>query len=447
MNQTYMKEKPILPLLLSMSAPMILSMMLNSLYNIIDSIFVSKYSTAAMTSLSLVYPLQNLIISISVGFGVGVNVMIALNLGAGEPEKANCAATQGMLFNFLHGILLNIFGVAVMPAFLGMYTDDSKVLAYGISYSTIVFCFSTINMIGITYEKIYQALGKMVMTMVSLASGFLVNIILDPIMIFGLGPFPEMGIQGAAWATGIGQTVSLLIYLIAYFCRPLPVKLKLAYLKPDKDMLKSLYSIGIPATLNMALPSLLISALNAILSSFSDVYVLILGIYYKLQSFLYLPANGIVQGMRPLISYNFGANETNRVKKIYRLSFCMIALLMGVGTVFCLCTPEFLMQLFTDDTLAICKGAEALRIISSGFIVSSVSVASAGALEALGKGVQSLYISLLRYVVLILPAAFLLSRSFGATGVWHAFWIAELLTAFAAYAIYHHVTKKSYARK
>ena len=205
-------------------------------------------------------------------------------------------------------------------------------------------------------------------------------------------------------------------------------------------MIARLYAIGIPATLNLALPSLLISALNAILASFSQIYVLVLGIYYKLQTFLYLPANGFVQGMRPVIGFNYGAGEHRRVKQIYRIVLCMSGLIMIFGTIICLTVPEKLMELFTQNEETIRAGETALRIISAGFIISAVSVTSSGALEGLGKGVPSLVISLFRYVLVIIPAAYILSRIFGAVGVWHGFWIAELITAAVAFAVYRKAT-------
>ena len=210
-------------------------------------------------------------------------------------------------------------------------------------------------------------------------------------------------------------------------------------------MAARLYAIGIPATLNLALPSLLISCLNAILAGFSQVYVLVLGVYYKLQTFLYLPANGIVQGMRPLIGYNYGAGEMKRVNRIYSVALSMILVIMAAGTILCLAVPEWLIGLFTVSQTTIQEGAMALRIISAGFLVSSVSVTSSGALEGLGKGVPSLLISLLRYVIIIIPAAFLLSRVLGAAGVWNAFWITEVLTAGAAFVIYRRALKSDRA--
>ena len=316
MEQTYMKEKPIFPLLLSMAVPMILSMLVNSLYNIIDSIFVAKISEDAMTALSLVYPVQNLISSIGVGFGIGVNAVIAMSLGAKKQEDADAAAAQGLFLSVIHGALYTIFGILVMPAFLKMFTDSSEIVDLGLRYSRIVLSFSIIITMEITFEKIFQSVGRMVVSMISMLSGCIINIVLDPILIFGMGIFPTMGIRGAAWATNIGQLATLIIYLIVWLVRPLNIKLSIRNIKPTKEICPQLYMIGIPATLNMGLPSLLVSALNAILASFSQSYILvILGIYYKLQTFLYLPANGIIQGMRPLLSYNYGAREFERVKK------------------------------------------------------------------------------------------------------------------------------------
>lgn len=436
MDQTYMKERPVFPLLMSMAFPMILTMLVNSLYNIVDSMFVAKISENAMAALSLVFPVQNLIISIAVGFGVGMNAMIALFLGAGKNERANAAATQGMVLNLLHGVILNIGGILAIPGFLRMFTKEEQVIQMGCSYSFIVFSFSVIIMASVTFEKLYQAIGKMVLTMAAMLSGCIVNILLDPIMIFGLGPVPAMGIKGAAWATGIGQTVTLLIFIAAYVKVPVTVTLQRKYLKPEKSICLKFYAIGIPATLNMALPSLLVSVLNGILAGFSQSYVVVLGIYYKLQSFLYLPANGIVQGMRPLISYNYGAREGKRVREIYVTALTLIGIIMGIGTLLCLGVPERLIGLFTENTGTLEAGSRALKVICMGFVVSAISVTTAGALEAFGKGMQSFVVSLLRYVVIMIPAAFLLSRLLGPSGVWHGFWIAEVFTAVVAFWIY-----------
>lgn len=431
-----MKERPIKPLVLSMALPMVISMLVNSLYNIVDSYFVAKISEEAMTALSLVYPIQNLITSIAVGFSIGVNATIAFYLGAGNQKKADKAATDGVIFNTVHGALLLIGCWLGMPAFLRFFTSDETVIAYGLTYSRIAFSFSIVITVGIAFEKIFQSVGRMKVSMVSMMAGCIANIVLDPVFIFGIGPVPAMGIRGAAIATGIGQVITLLVYLWFVVFRPLPVRITFTKWYLDKDILGRLYGIGVPATFNMALPSFLITALNTILTAFSGTYVLVLGVYYKLQTFLYLPANGIIQGIRPLIGYNYGAEEKKRVKQIYRFALTLIICIMIVGTGLCEFLPSQLMGLFTNNPDTLAAGVTALRTICLGFVVSSVSVTFSGTLEGLGKGMPSFVISLLRYVVIIIPAAFVLSRFFEAQGVWMAFGVAELLTAVAAYGIF-----------
>ena len=443
MNDTFMKEKPVLPLILSMTLPMVLSMLVNSLYNIIDSFFVAQISEEAMTALSLVYPVQNFINAVGIGFGVGINAVIAFYLGTGDNKKADQAATQGLVLAMIHSVVMTVCCITMMPAFLGMFTSSKTVIELGVRYSVIAFAFTLIIVVGVTFEKLFQAVGNMKTTMISLMCGCITNIVLDPVLIFGYGPFPEMGIEGAALATGIGQALTLAIYLVVYFVRPIRVHIRKQYILLSKKMVIRLYSIGIPATLNLALPSLLISALNAILAAYSEVYILVLGIYYKLQTFIYLPANGIVQGMRPLIGYNYGAGENKRVSQIYKIVLCMSGIIMVLGTVICLLIPGQLIGLFTHIEATIQTGETALRIIGAGFIVSAVSVTSSGALEGLGKGTPSLLISLCRYVVVIIPTAFLLSRLFGAVGVWNAFWITEAITAIISICVYYKANAQS----
>lgn len=438
MDQTYMKERPILPLVIAMALPMTISMLVNALYNIVDSIFVARISENAMTALSLVYPIQNLINAVTVGFAIGINAVISFQLGAGNRQEADRAASLGVLLNAVHGLLLNVICILLLRPFLGLFSDNEEVISLGIRYATITLSFSIPIAISISFEKIFQAAGRMTVSMVSMLLGCITNIILDPIMIFGIGPVPAMGIQGAAIATGIGQVTSLVIYLIFYFCSSLPVSVRFSQMCPTRQLMVRLYSIGVPATLNLALPSLLVSVLNGILAAFSQSYVLVLGAYYKLQTFLYLTANGVVQGMRPLIGYNYGAGEKKRVSKIFSTALMLILGVMAIGTVLCLAIPGTLIGLFTSNPDTIRLGAQALRIISIGFLVSSISVTACGALEGLGKGGPSLMISLMRYLIVILPLALLLCRVFGIgpTGVWHAMWLTEMITAAASWFIY-----------
>lgn len=442
MDQTYMKTKKIFPLVMSMAIPMVLSMLINSLYNIVDSFFIARISEDAMTALSLVFPLQNLAAAVSIGFGVGANAITAFYLGEGDQKRADGAASLSILLSLVHSVVLTGILCFVLRPFLQSFTKEQAVLDYGMRYGRIVFGLLFISQISLVYEKLFQAVGRVRITMISMIAGCVTNIILDPIMIFGLGPCPAMGIEGAAIATVIGQGVSLLLYLVAWGKGLLQLRLSL----PDgwhfRRLAGRLYGIGIPAILNQALPSLLIAVLNAVLAAFSQTDVLILGVYYKLQTFIYLTANGIVQGIRPLVAYNYGAGIPRRVQGIFRTALGTAFCVMAVGTVLCLAIPQELIGMFSSNADTIHAGAAALRIICAGFLVSSMSVVVCGTLEGLGFGFLSFLISLLRYVVIILPAAWILSRFLGAVGVWHAFWIAELTSAAAAAALYGYAMRR-----
>lgn len=438
MNQEFMKEKKILPLVISMSLPMVISMAVNSLYNIVDSYFVASISEDAMTALSLVYPIQSLMTAIAVGFGVGINAKIAFCLGANDKKTANQAASTGLLLSIIHGIILMAVCLTAMPWFLSLYTDNQAILDMALAYANRAFLFSVIIMAGICIEKVFQAVGRMKETMACMLVGFVANIVLDPLLIFGIGPFPEWGIAGAAYATGIGQTLTLLAYIIFMIVKPIPVSFSRKNLAFPKELMSSLYLVGVPATLNMALPSVLISALNGIVAVFSDKYILVLGAYFKLQTFIYLSASGVIQGIRPIVSYNYGAGEKKRVQSVFRTSLGINAIVMAVGMALSMFIPGQLIGIFTSSQETIAIGVQALRIISIGFIFSAVSVTCCGVLEALGRGMPSLVVSLLRYIVIIIPVAFALSRisGVGATGVFVAFPVTEIVTCVASYFIY-----------
>lgn len=430
MEQTFMKEKKILPLVLSMSLPMVLSMLANSLFNIVDSFFVAKLSDDAITALSLVYPVQITITAISVGFGVGMNVLIAYYLGAGKQKYADMTTSIGIALSIIHGILILIVCNIGFPYYIRMFTKNENVIQLGITYARIAFIFSPIITVEIAIEKVFQSVGRMKETMICMMVGFVANIILDPIMIFGIGPFSRMEISGAAIATGIGQVLTLISYIVFYIVKPIPTKPSLGLINWNKEILAKLYAVGIPATLNMALSSVLLSIINGILSVYGDAYVLVFGAYYKLQSFIYLPSGGIIQGIRPLVGYNYGAGEKERVKKISYTALVMAIIIMIIGTVLCMAVPSELMKIFSSNEETIMVGSNALRIISLGFIISAVSVTLCGVLEGLGKGMPSLWISLSRYIIVIIPLAYILSKTMNsATGVWMAFPITEFVAA------------------
>lgn len=430
-----MKRKPVFSLLISMSVPMMLSMLIQSLYNIVDSIYVSRLGTDALTAVSLAYPLQNAIVSVAVGIGVGISTAISIHLGAGDQEKADRSATLGIALTVFHCILFVLAGIFITRPFLSLFTDDPAILEDACDYTYIVLCLSFGALLQIAFEKIFQSIGQMKVTMYLLIVGCVINIVLDPILIFGLLGFPALGVSGAAIATVIGQICAFLLYIAVYMRKSYAVHIRLKHLKFDRSIIRQIYGVGIPSSIMMLLPSVLISILNSILTALSDVYVAVLGVYFKLQTFIYMPANGIVQGMRPIIGYNYGAGENERVRSTIRYSLGCAAMLMLAGTLLSLLIPEQIFTLFDADAELMSAGVTALRIICIGFLVSSIGVIYSGTFEALGNGRNSLIISLLRQFAVTVPLAFLLSRVWGAAGVWAAFPAGEVIAAAAAYVL------------
>ena len=431
-KQDFMRTKPVLPLLWSMAAPMMLSMLIQSLYNIVDSIFVARLGTGALTAVSLVYPLQNIVLSLSVGIGVGISSVISRKLGEQKQEEADRAASVGLGLTVFHCILVACFGALVTKPFLSIFTSEEQVLNWACQYSYIVLCFSAGSLLQIFFEKVFQSVGAMFDTMISLMTGCIANIILDPILIFGWFGLPALGVAGAAIATVLGQLFSLLVYLVIYRRKNIGVKLRLSQIRFEPDMIGQIYSVGIPSSLMIAAPSLLTGVLNFMLVGFSDMYVAVLGVYLKLQTFLYMPASGIVQAMRPAAGYNYGAGEEERLHRIIRCSMMMTAAIMLAGTVAALVFPRQIFSVFSENEQMIELGSTALRIVSLGFLVSSVSIVYAGLFEALGRGMSSLLITLIRQVIVIIPLGFVLSRIWGPVGIWISFPTAEILAAAAA---------------
>lgn len=441
-----MGTRPVFRLLLSMAVPPILSMLIQSMYNIVDSIFVARISRDALTAVSLAFPLQNLALSVAVGIGVGISAVISQSLGAKNTRAADAAAANGLLLTAVHAVLFILFGLLFAKPFIDLFTDDPAIYAMGCQYSLIVICFSCGNLFHIYFEKIFQATGNMLVPMVLMLIGALTNIVLDPILIFGLFGFPEMGVAGAAAATVIAQFVSCILSVAWFFLRPQPIRLSLRGFRPDGGMIRRIYAIGIPSSVMMALPSVLVGLLNAILTPLSEAAVAMFGVYFKLQTFVYMPANGLVQGMRPLVSYNYGAGLHARMHRTVRLSLLTAGGIMAAGTLLFLLVPDALLRLFDADAEMLAIGIPALRIISLGFVVSSVGVVLAGAFEALGRGGSSLAVSLLRQLLLIPPLALLLSRFWGLTGIWITFPAAELFAAAAAVLLYRRLFRQLSAK-
>ena len=427
-----MALRPVFPLLISMSLPVIFSMLIQSLYNLVDSFWVAKLGTDALTAVSLAFPLQNCVMSVGVGAGIGVGSQVSMSLGSGSQDDANRAASLGIVLSIIHGFLFVLIGLFCTESFLAAFTKDGNVLALATDYTQIVLCFAVGNMVQMCYEKIFQGAGKMTTTMFLMAFGCIVNIVLDPIMIFGLLGFPALGIRGAAYATVIGQFGGMLLYMIVYPFVNLGISINPFRSGYTQELAKKIYGVAIPSCLMLTMPSFLTGILNAILVRIGEVYVAILGLYFKLQTFVFMPANGVIQGMRPIIGYNYGAKSYRRVKQAIGFSLLLVALISAVGTILAVFFPQQILQLFDPDPVLLQEGSKALFLIGPSFLISTVSVVVCGVLEALGEGKKSLSISLFRQLLFLVPLGWLLSNYMGATGIWIAFPIAELITLFFA---------------
>ncbi|MCQ4636070.1 MATE family efflux transporter [Anaerovorax odorimutans] len=438
-----MGTKPVFPLLMTMSVPAMVSMLIQSLYNIVDSLFVGRLSQEALTAVSIVFPLQNLVLAVAVGLGVGVNANIARSLGEKRQEDADQAASHGLFLTFFHITGFVVLGILGSSWFVGLFTDSPEILQMGSQYSHIVICLSGASLIHILIEKIFQATGKMLAPMLFQIVGAGVNIILDPILIFGLLGFPSLGVKGAAIATIIGQCCACGLAVLFYRKKNCGVHIKVKDFHWDRQVVRKLYSVGIPSCMVMSMPSLLVGLLNGILAGVSQLAVAVFGIYFKLQTFVYMPVNGLVQGMRPIISYNFGAEHYGRMKKTLHCSLTVTATIMAVGTILFLLGAEWILLMFGGSQEMLDIGISALRIICCGFIFSTVGVIIAGAFEALGEGGRSLAVSLLRQMAIIPPLAFVLVRftDMGLTGVWITFPIAEVTASAVALVLYRRLWK------
>lgn len=436
MNHEYneMANKPIFPLLMKMAIPPMISMLIQSMYNIIDSIFVAKLGEQALTALSLAFPLQNLSLAFSVGLGVAINALIAQNLGANDKDKANYISNHGIFLSIVHSILFIIIGIFLMKPFFLMFTNDAKVLNYAITYGTIVITFTFGSIIHITIEKMFQATGNMMIPMFLQAIGAITNIILDPILIFGINGYLKLGVAGAAIATIIGQMTACIL-AIFLFRKKSTLKISLKNFKPNPQIIKNIYSIAIPSGVMTALPSILVALLNSLLATISQSAIAFFGIYFKLQSFIYMPANGLIQGMRPLISYNFGAKHFKRVIDIIKVSIAVILIILCSGSILFLVFPNFILSWFNASNSLLEIGIIGLRILAPCFIISTLGIVISGVFESLGNGKYSLLISLLRQFIITLPLSYILLSFIGINGIWIAFVVSESIASIIAYIL------------
>ncbi|WP_028042159.1 MATE family efflux transporter [Candidatus Stoquefichus massiliensis] len=437
-----MGYKPIFPLLMSMAFPPMISMLIQSLYNIIDSIFVAQLGESALTAVSLIYPLQNLSLAFSCGIGIAMNALIARHLGANDDQQASFAASQGMVMSVLHSLLFVVIGIFLIHPFLNMFTNSPDVIEYGMQYGTIVITFTFGSFIHIAVEKMFQACGNMMVPMIMQIVGALVNIVLDPILIFGYFGFPALGVSGAAIATIIGQMVACFLSIYLFYKYNEHIHLSFHHFHIDKETFKKLYSIAVPSGVMMCMPSILVSVLNGILASISQTAVAFFGVYFKLQSFVYMPSNGVVQGMRPIMSYNYGSQEKNRMDQTLKMSCLTIGTILLVGTALFFIFPEFILSMFNANQAMLDIGVSGLRILSLSFVLSTLGIVMAGVFESLGKGTLSLMISLIRQFIIIIPLSLLLIPLIGIKGVWLTFPLSELIASIIAFILFIRVYKR-----
>lgn len=441
-TENVMGYRRVFPLLISMSVPPMISMMIQALYNIVDSMYVARVSEEALTAVSLAYPLQNFILAVSVGFGIGLNACTARALGAKNEKETRSTAAHGLIFSGLHSLLFIVIGLFFVEPFIGMFTENQEIFRMSCSYARIVLCFSFGSMFHLYAEKIFQSVGNMVYPMIFQALGAVLNILLDPVLIFGLLGFPAMGVKGAAVATVAAQITAGAIAMICYIKKCSQAKPDFKNFHFDWEVTKKIYVVGIPSAIMISMPSLLVGALNSILSAFSQTAIAAFGLYIKIQSFVYMPANGVVQGMRPIMSYNYGAGNKKRMTDTLKASLATAGAIMLLGTLLFFAAPEWIMRLFDAGESMMGIGVPMLRIISLGFVVSTVGCVLSGSFEALGKGVHSLVISLLRQLVIIVPLSAVFSRFWGLTGIWITFPVAELIAAAAGIWLFRGFAKK-----
>ena len=436
MKENKMGQKPILPLLISMSVPAIFSMLVQALYNVVDSIFVGQLGESAFTAVSLAFPVQTLMIAVSVGTGIGVNSLIARKLGERDREEASRVAIHGILCETVSWVLFLVFGFLFAGAFISAFTDNRAIQEMGTSYTMITTIFSLGLFWSITAEKVLQGTGNMRDPMVIQLIGAVVNIILDPIMIFGLLGFPKMGVAGAAVATVIGQFCSFFYGFYVLKFKKHEIDVHFRGFQFHWITVKNIYQVGFPSIIMQSIASVLNVFLNNILISFSDAAVAVLGVYYKLQSFIFMPMFGLNNGALPIMGYNYGARNKKRLMDCLKWTLIIGAGIALVGMLLFWLLPRQLLAMFNASAEMVALGVPAMHIISLCFVFASVGIGFSTLFQAIGEGFRSLVISITRQLVVILPVAYFLSKVMGATAVWISFPVAEIIAFFLVLIIF-----------
>lgn len=440
-----MGNTPMLRLILSMSLPTMFSMIIQAMYNIVDSVFVSSLGQDALTALSLAYPLQLMTISVAVGTGVGINSFISRRLGEKNQELANNGAANGIFISIISWLVFLLVGIFLTVPFFKLFNPTPGVMKYGVDYTSIILIFSVGVMVEIAIEKVLQATGNMIFPMIFQLIGAVTNIVLDPLFIFGIGPFPRMEVAGAAIATVIGQILAMLFAIYIFFFKKHAVQVHVRNFKPSLKIIKNIYAVGFPSIIMQSISSVLVVGLNAILMGFSEAAVSVHGIYYKMQSFVFMPVFGLNQGLMPIMGYNFGAKNKDRLHSAIRYGCIIAAFIMLCGTVIFWVFPAQILSLFNANDDILNMGIKAMRFISLSFLPAAIDIIFSTTFQAVGKGFSSMILSLLRQLVFILPAALVLSN-FGVNAVWFAYPIAEVGALIVAIFLYTRINRKVFSK-
>lgn len=440
-----MGNTPMLRLILSMSLPTMFSMIIQAMYNIVDSVFVSSLGQDALTALSLAYPLQLMTISVAVGTGVGINSFISRRLGEKNQELANNGAANGIFISIISWLVFLLVGIFLTVPFFKLFNPTPGVMKYGVDYTSIILIFSVGVMVEIAIEKVLQATGNMIFPMIFQLIGAVTNIVLDPLFIFGIGPFPRMEVAGAAIATVIGQILAMLFAIYIFFFKKHAVQVHVRNFKPSLKIIKNIYAVGFPSIIMQSISSVLVVGLNAILMGFSEAAVSVHGIYYKMQSFVFMPVFGLNQGLMPIMGYNFGAKNKDRLHSAIRYGCIIAAFIMLCGTMIFWVFPAQILSLFNANDDILNMGIMAMRFISLSFLPAAIDIIFSTTFQAVGKGFSSMILSLLRQLVFILPAALVLSN-FGVNAVWFAYPIAEVGALIVAIFLYTRINRKVFSK-
>ncbi len=419
---------PIPKLLISMSLPMIISMLVQALYNIVDSMFVAQLSEAALTAVSLAFPIQNLMIAVAAGTGVGVNALLSRSLGEKKFDEANIIASNGVLLAILSSAVFAIAGGIGSHFFFATQTDDALIVEYGTQYLTIVTVASLGIFLQIIYERLLQSTGKTIFNMITQGLGAIINIILDPILIFGYFGLPAMGVTGAAVATVIGQFAAVLFGVFFHNKYNTEITVKMRGFQFSKRTIIEIYKIGVPSIIMQSIGSVTTFCMNNILLMFSSTAATVFGVYFKLQSFIFMPVFGLTNGMIPIVAFNYGARKKKRIYSTLKLSICIAVSIMTIGVAVFQLFPATLLSIFDASENMIAIGVPALRAISLSFIFAGYSIVSGSLFQALGNGVYSMLVSIARQLVVIVPVAFIFAKVFGLDMVWWSYPIAEIVS-------------------